>query len=50
MVINSDATHSMTPYRSNYITFTRRILAVTVANGEATMAEGYDDILADLLN
>jgi transposase InsO family protein len=38
----------MTPHRSNYITFTRGSLSITVANGETTMAEGYGDILVDL--
>jgi hypothetical protein len=31
----------MTPYKSNYITFTRGSLSITVANGETTMVEGY---------
>jgi hypothetical protein len=38
----------MTPHRSNYITFTRGTLSITVANGETTTAEGYGDILVDL--
>ena len=47
-LIDSGATHSMTPYKSNYISFTRASLRVTVANGETTLAEGYGDILVDL--
>jgi hypothetical protein len=47
-LIDSGATHSMTPYRSNYVTFTRRSLSITVANGETTMAEGYGNVLVDL--
>jgi len=39
----------MTPYRSNYITFIRGTLSITIANGETTIAEGYGDILVDLL-
>jgi GAG-pre-integrase domain len=47
-LIDSGAIHSMTPFRFNYISFTRGNLTITVANGETTMAEGYGDILVDL--
>jgi hypothetical protein len=47
-LLDSGATHSMTPYKLNYVTFTRASLMVTVANGETTLAEGYGDILVDL--
>jgi transposase InsO family protein len=47
-LMDSGATHSMTPHRSNYISYTRGSLLITVANGETTMAEGYGDILVDL--
>jgi hypothetical protein len=33
-LVGSGATHSMTTYRSNYITFTRGTLSITVANGK----------------
>jgi hypothetical protein len=47
-LIDLGATHSMTLYRSNYISFTRGSLTIIVANGETTIAEGYRDILVDL--
>lgn len=40
----------MAPHRSNYVTFTRGTLTITVANGETTLAEGYGGILVDILN
>jgi hypothetical protein len=49
-LIDSGVTHSMTPHRSNYATFTRGTLSITVGNGEATRAKGYRDILIDLPN
>lgn len=49
-LIDSGAIHSMTPYRSNYVTFTRGTLNITDANVETTIAERYSDILVDLLN
>ena len=47
-LIDSGATHSMTPYRHNYVTFTMASMTVRVANGESTCAEGYGDVLVDL--
>jgi hypothetical protein len=37
-LIDSDSTHSMTPYKSSYISFTCGSLSITVANEETTMA------------
>jgi hypothetical protein len=48
-LINSGAIYNMTSHRSNYIIFTRGSLFITVVNGETTMAEGYRNILVDLL-
>lgn len=47
-LIDSGATHSMTPYRHNYVTFNTSSMTVRVANGESTSAEGYGDVLVDL--
>jgi hypothetical protein len=37
-LIDSGATHTMTPYRPDYVTLKRGSLSITVANGETTMA------------
>jgi transposase InsO family protein len=47
-LIDSGATHSMTPFRQNFVTYTVADMAVRVANGETTSAEGYGDVLIEL--
>ena len=47
-LIDSGATHSMTPYRHNFVNFTTATMRVKVANGDVTAAEGYGDVLIDL--
>jgi hypothetical protein len=47
-LIDSGATHSMTPFRHNYVNFTVAKMKVRVANEDITLAEGYDDVLIDL--
>lgn len=47
-LLDSGATHSMTPYRHNYISFTVADIEIRVANRETTSAEGYGDVLIDL--
>ena len=47
-LIDSGATHSMTPYRPNNVTFKCGSLSITVANRETTMAEGYGGVLVEL--
>jgi hypothetical protein len=47
-LIDSGATHSMTPFRQNFVIYTVADIAVRIANGETASAEGYRDVLIEL--
>ncbi|KAF7504565.1 hypothetical protein GJ744_002060 [Endocarpon pusillum] len=47
-LIDSGATHNMTPFRHNYVTYTTASMTVRCANGDSTSAEGYGDVLINL--